>query len=176
MKKDSEMGQLYARNSDDTIGELWTQRERIGGIQYAASIATKWSDADLAAIGLFRLNEAEPVPAGKQIVGSEIVFNGTCFQRQNALEDIPAPSPLDYPLNPAQFDAILALLGITVEQIDAAIDTAINDPTHNAFAKAKVRKATAYRRENDLFALLGPIIGITDAQIDTAWMQAKDLH
>ncbi|MDF2369380.1 MAG: hypothetical protein P1V21_01175 [Rhizobiaceae bacterium] len=170
------MDQLYTRNPDNTLGARWTPRERIDGIQYAASIATKWSDAELAAIGLFRLIEAEPVPVGKQIVGSEIVFNGTCFQWQNTLEDIPLPSPLDFPLNPAQFDAILALLGITVEQIDVAIDTAINDPTQNAFAKAKVRKATVYRRENDLFTVLGPIVNITDTQIDEAWMQAKDLR
>lgn len=170
------MGQLYAKNSDDTIGDLWAPRERIGGIQYAASIATKWSDADLAVIGLFRLIEAGPVPAGKQIIGSEIVFNGTCFERQNTLEDIPEPSPQDFPLNPAQFDAILALLEITVEQIDTAIDTAITDPVDNAFAKAKVRKATAYRRDNDLFGLLAPLIGIADEQINQAWMQAKDFR
>lgn len=170
------MGQLYAKNSDDTIGDLWTPRERIGGIQYAASIAAKWSDVDLAGIGLFRLIDAGPVPAGKQIVGSEIVFNGTCFERQNTLEDIPEPSPQDFPLNPAQFDAILALLEITVEQIDTAIDAAISDSIDNAFAKAKVRKATAYRRDNDLFGLLAPLIGITDEQIDQAWMQAKDFR
>jgi len=80
------------------------------------------------------------------------------------------------PLNPAQFEAILSLIGITVEQIDAAIDSVITDPPSAAFAKAKVRKATAYHRDNELFDLLVPVMQITNEEIDTAWLQAQQFR
>lgn len=82
--------------------------------------------------------------------------------------------PVEYPLNPSQFEAILALLNITIEQIDAAVDKLPFTAAEKAFAKAKARKATSYHRDNELFGLLGPIMGISDASIDAAWMEAKD--
>ena len=84
--------------------------------------------------------------------------------------------PNNVPLNPAQFHAALHLMGLTVEQVEGAIDIAMADPAENAFAKAKVGKSLLYRRDDALFAALAPLLSITDQQIDDAWMQAKDFR
>ncbi len=61
-------------------------------------------------------------------------------------------------------------------QIDGAIDQIISDASANAFAKAKVRRATSYNRDNELFELLGPVLKIRTTEIDAAWLQAKDFR
>ncbi|MCY6380964.1 hypothetical protein [Hoeflea prorocentri] len=83
---------------------------------------------------------------------------------------------VDYPLSPAQFDVALSLMRITVEQIDMAIDEVINDPAENAFAKSKIRKSLEYERTDRLFSSLAPILGVSDAQIDEAWIHARDFR
>jgi hypothetical protein len=86
----------------------------------------------------------------------------------------PSTDPADYALNPAQFEAILSLLNVTVEQIDSAVDQLQFSDEQKAFAKARAHKATSYHRDNELFGLLGPILGISGTAIYAAWMTAKD--
>jgi len=135
-----------------------------------------WSNAD--GYSLATILDADAIPDGKRSVAKEVELISGSPKWVHTLKDIPPPStdPIDYPLNPAQFEAITSILGVTIEQIDGAIDMAIADPVDNAFAKAKARKSTEYNRDNPLFALLGPLLSLTDAQIDAAWMQAKDLR
>jgi len=135
-----------------------------------------WSNAD--GYSLATILDADAIPDGKRSVAKEVELISGSPKWVHTLKDILPPStdPIDYPLNPAQFEAITSILGVTIEQIDGAIDMAIADPVDNAFAKAKARKSTEYNRDNPLFALLGPLLSLTDAQIDAAWMQAKDLR
>jgi len=135
-----------------------------------------WSNDDGYSLAV--IADVDAIPEGKQSKGKVVEIVNGSPKWVHVLADIPALSadPTDYPLNPAQFDAILSLIGITVDQIDAAIDSVISDAVANAFAKAKVRKATSYNRDNELFGLLVPVMNITDAQIDAAWLQAKDLR
>ena len=84
--------------------------------------------------------------------------------------------PLTIPLNRFQFDAMLRILGLTDAAIEAAIDTAVTDPTENKVAKARYYKAEAYNRSHPLFALLAPEVGLTDAQIDAAWATAVTIN
>jgi len=135
-----------------------------------------WTNSD--GYSLATILDADAIPDGKRSTAKDVTLISGSPKWIHTLEDIPAPStdPIDYPLNPAQFEAILSLIGITVDQIDAAIDSVITDAAANAFAKAKVRKATSYHRDNALFALLTPVMDVTAAEIDTAWMQAKDFR
>lgn len=85
----------------------------------------------------------------------------------------PSTDPNDYPLQPFQFFALLGILGKT-DSVTAAID-AIPDATQRAVAKAKFQHSLSFDRSDPLFASLAPAVGLTDAEIDTAWMQAKDI-
>ena len=87
----------------------------------------------------------------------------------------PPPLPTETALTRVQFKAILAILGVTIDQVNAAIDAAITDPVQNAVAKARVTDSENYQRENPLFALLGPSLGFTDAELDAAWPTALSI-
>jgi hypothetical protein len=93
----------------------------------------------------------------------------------------PSTDPNDYRLEPFQFFAMLEIMGEAMDpvrdlkaEIETAID-AIEDTTQRAVARAKYQHVTLFHRDNPLFAQLAPSLGLTDAQIDAAWMQAKDI-
>lgn len=79
------------------------------------------------------------------------------------------PKPIDYPLKRWQFQAMVEFLGK-----GAAIETAINaipDAMQRAIAMARYKDSDIYERSDPLFAQLAPVVGLTDAEIDAAWMQ-----
>jgi hypothetical protein len=84
-------------------------------------------------------------------------------------------APTDIALNRVQFKSMLAILNITIDQIDAAIDSAITNATQNAIAKVKVVESELYRRDDPLFSSLAPAVGLTSEQIDAAWEQALQI-
>lgn len=75
-------------------------------------------------------------------------------------------------INRVQFKSMLALLGKEIDDVLTAIDAVITDPTQNVIAKIKVTDSDYYARDNALFSILGPILNLTDEQIDGAWEQA----
>lgn len=80
---------------------------------------------------------------------------------------------LKNPLKRWQFHAMLELLG-RAQAVQDAID-AIENPTHRAVAKAKLAHTDNFDRDDPLFDQLKDGVGLTDAEIDAAWMTAKDL-
>jgi hypothetical protein len=92
-----------------------------------------------------------------------------------AQEITPETIPTDIALNRVQFKSMLAILNITIDQINAAIDAAITDQTQNTIAKVKVTESELYHRNDPLFGALAPAIGLTAEQIDTAWEQALQI-
>ena len=89
--------------------------------------------------------------------------------------DAPSPStdPNDYPLQPYQFQAALKINGLT-DLLSNAITTTAN--TMEAIViSSKLEYSTIYLRSDPLFDQIGGLINLTSEQIDTIWMQAKDL-
>ena len=91
------------------------------------------------------------------------------------LQSRPIPPQPFMDLNPALFKTMLSVLGISIEQIQAAIDQAIANPLVATYAKNKVAGSTSYSRANPLFDQLAPLLGKTPANIDAAWRQAEEL-
>lgn len=85
----------------------------------------------------------------------------------------PQQTPQFNPLRRWQFHAMLGILGKSQAVADAM--DAKTDPTEREIAKAKLAHTDRFDRDDPLFdALKGPV-GLTDAEIDAAWMIAKDL-
>ncbi len=84
--------------------------------------------------------------------------------------------PVDYPLNKVQFKSALEELGLTVSQVKTAINGLDMTEKAKRIAKFKVSDSDVYRRDNELFNVLKGGFNLTDAQIDAAWMEAKDIH
>lgn len=126
--------------------EEW-RGERIDGIAHPRNIGQLWSDEELAAIGLERYTapKQEPVPV----------------------------DPLTLPISRVQFKAVLRIAGL-YDAVVAAID-AIDDPATKAVALTKFEDSDRYDRDDPLFAMLAPAIGVTDEQIDALWVQAQEI-
>jgi hypothetical protein len=82
------------------------------------------------------------------------------------------------PLTRFQFEMILELLGITQEQVFALIDNLDWTDMQKLVARKKVETGGndgRWSRENDLWDLLGPDLGVTKDQIDEKWKVAQAL-
>lgn len=85
----------------------------------------------------------------------------------------PSDDPKDHSLTAVQFHAMVSILGLTEAQILAAIDAGVSDPVLKAVVTQKYLRGQIFNREDEMFTLLGPALGLTQEQIDVAWMQAK---
>jgi hypothetical protein len=122
-------------------------------------------------------------PVGAQRTGSPAgwkVVSGKAIETVAPAPD-PSTDPNDYPLQPFQFFAMLEIMGQGMDpardlnaEIGAAID-AIPDTATRAVARAKYEHIEAFHRDNPLFAQLAPTLGLSDAEIEAAWMQAKEI-
>lgn len=83
--------------------------------------------------------------------------------------------PNIHPLNPFQFFTFLEQIGLSEAKVDQAIDQVESDASERIKHKRRFRHATSYRRDHPLLNSLVSAVGKTPAQIDTAWMAAKDL-
>lgn len=81
----------------------------------------------------------------------------------------PVAAPIYYPLRRWQFAAMVDVLGVA-QAIEDAI-ASIPDPLARAVALARYRESDLYRRDDPFFDHLAPLVGLTGAQIDAAWMQ-----
>ena len=81
--------------------------------------------------------------------------------------------PTNYRLTLVQFHAVLEIQGL-VGAVEAAID-AMTDAEQRALARSKMKHSTHFDRDDPLFEILAPAVGLTQDQIDALWMQAKDL-
>ncbi|MCB1460892.1 MAG: hypothetical protein KDJ90_00335 [Nitratireductor sp.] len=106
----------------------------------------------------------EGEPAGWAIVDDEAI---------ETVVPAPVADPTDTPLTPVQFFAMLDILGIRAA-IETAID-AIADDIQRAVARAKFERSASYHRDDALIAQIAPLVGISDAAIDTAWAQAQEI-
>lgn len=87
----------------------------------------------------------------------------------------PSTDPTDYELTAFQFFSFFDGIGLTEEVVDAAIDQVEPNVTKRIQHKRRFRHATSYRRDHPLLVSLVSAVGKTPAQIDIAWLVAKDL-
>ena len=85
----------------------------------------------------------------------------------------PSTNPADYPLQRYQFDAMLQIAGL--KSLVASTIAAITDPVQRDVAQAKYDDTQVFQRNDALLVQLAAAAGLTPAQVDGYWMQAKDL-
>ena len=84
------------------------------------------------------------------------------------------PAPECIPdATPRQFRQALVLMGISVNQIEAALDQ-LPEPTRS-LAQIEWEYSTAFIRTNPLVAQVGQLLGWTSEQLDALWKLAKTL-
>lgn len=125
-----------------------------------------WETGDYAIVEVTPMD----VPDGKRITGnpSYNLVDGM-MEETYTLEDMPPKGPIDYPLKRWQFRAMVAYLDKGTE-IEASINL-LPDAMERAVAMARYKDSDVYERDDPLFDQLAPVVGLTDAEIDAAWMQ-----
>lgn len=97
------------------------------------------------------------------------VWNGSAWK--------PKPEvPTGFQLNAFQFFTFMDRIGLTEAMVDIAIDQATSDADMRIEHKRRFRHALMFNRDHPLLVALVPLVGKTEAEIDTAWMAAKDLR
>ena len=114
------------------------------------------------------------------VVVDDLEVFGGYTDNENGTFSAPAPdpiNPLDEPLNQVQFFTLLEFaFGKNEQDVVAVIESAISDPMQRIAAKNKFLKSVSYHRNNELFSILAPALGITNEQIDAAWAQALTIE
>lgn len=82
---------LYVETSN--IFAPWAG-ESINGKRYPPAVEN-WSDTQLAEVGLYRPQEAEPVPGGKIVISRSVQRVDGVVRWVNELADAPEPDPAD---------------------------------------------------------------------------------
>lgn len=86
---------------------------------------------------------------------------------------VPSTDPNDYPLQRYQFLAMLTI-GNLASLVEPAV-ASITDPVQKAVAQAKFDATQVFQRDDPMLVMLATAAGLTSAQVDAYWMQAKGL-
>jgi len=104
------------------------------------------------------LEAAEAFAAGEEIVTEERA-------------ELAAPVPEE--VTPRQIRQALILSGVSLEQIEQALDT-LSEPT-KSLAKTEWEYSIAFQRSRPLVAQVGQMLGWTSTQLDDLWRFASTL-
>ena len=151
-------------------------------IQYPANYTALATPDELAAIGVKQIVEPDPVPSGHKYLGSQIVDVDGLPVRENITEPF-TEAELAAQLAAKRVGTIVSMwqarralkaqgLLSTVQQ---AIDS-IPDPDERETAQIDWEYATEVRRVSPLIASLGPVLRLSDEQIDALFEAAAAIQ
>lgn len=147
----------------------------IDGVLHPPGIEQHWTAPELAAVGLYAPEPADPVPEGKIVVSTSVVRVGGVVKFVNVLEDAPTPTPDDVPLSMRQLRLGLLLIGGFPATFIQDTIAAIPDPTERAVAQIWYEETSTVEWSHPMTQQLIAAAGITPEQAAAMWMQAKDL-
>ena len=88
----------------------------------------------------------------------------------------PAPPPAPLPaITRRQLRLALLRFGVTGDQVEAHIAAMPGTPIEREAAMIEWRDSGTYERNHPLVIALGAALGLTEAQIDAAWMEAATI-
>lgn len=91
------------------------------------------------------------------------------------LPDPPPPPPPMPDITRRQLRLALLHLGVTSDQVEAQIAAMPRTPIEREAAMIEWRDSLTYQRDHWLVGALGATLGMTEAQIDDAWMEAAKI-
>lgn len=169
---------LYYKNQDDTIGLTW-KGEPIDGVRHPKAVEKLWSDAELAAVGLYKkvvntvdnsttvntkTEISDPVFDGEKFVVTETVSDQTTEEIKDSL---PA-------LTPRQLRLGLLAAGYNDTAIRAKLNTIV-EPELREAALIEWEFAGAFLRTNPILIAVAASLGLSDDDINVLWINAMEL-
>ena len=151
----------------------WDGRH-INDVRYPRSVEWLWTAPQLGAIGLYRPEPPDPIPEGKRSTGQTVQIVAGVVKVVHALEDIPAPTPADFPLTMRQLRLGLFLNGYSEDFILDTVN-AMTDPAQKGVAKIWYEETSQVLWEHEMTQALIAATGISPEAATVMWLQAKDL-
>lgn len=112
---------------------------------------------------------------GVKMVNGELVPMSQHDLMQVMRDKAEAVTNLMPQINGTQLRLALLGLGVTAAQVEAAIDAVPGDAVQRETARIQWEYATSFQRQHPLIATIGAALGMTEAQIDEAWLHAATL-
>lgn len=141
------------------------------GVQYPTKIFTRWDDAELASVGIYRvIKEDIPTPEGKQVVSYTYSIEGNIAKATPVFEDIPKYVPES--VSRAQGKAALYSAGLL---------QAVEDYIEGLVGEEKVRATLAFnetnewRRDSPFLIQAATTLGLTEQQLDNLFILADSI-
>lgn len=141
------------------------------GVQYPTKIFTRWDDAELASVGIYRvIKEDIPTPEGKQVVSYTYSIEGNIAKATPVFEDIPRYVPES--VSRAQGKAALYSAGLL---------QAVEDYIEGLVGEEKVRATLAFNETNEwhrdspFLTQAATTLGLTEEQLDNLFILADSI-
>lgn len=120
------------------------------------------------------LNQYSRMPDFVAHVQQQLAFEFALSQATE--EEVLPASPLSKPLDRIQFEFMVNKLGLTIAQIEAAVDSVPNlSEDEKTLAKVLVRSGTKFVRSHPFMQLVPPLAGVTEEQLDEAWAAGTEV-
>ncbi len=161
---------MLFRIIDDQLVQ-W-QGEVIDNVRHPLSII-KWSDEELAVIGLYKVQDADPIPEGKVLVGRNIQLIDGRPKYVNLLGDPVVQGPGNFDLTARQLRLGLVRNGISLAAVQAMID-GIEDPMIRDEAQIYWEYSSHVNWDHPMTQTLMGMLGIPQENMAYMWMMAKD--
>lgn len=146
----------------------WTGQP-INGVRHPSNIESIWNAEDLNAAGLY-VPVTPTVPSGQIVTHKVVQRVDGVVTWVYTLESAPLRD-----LNRIQFEFMVEKLRLS-DAIDAAIEampeTTDVEDSAKIMARVLFRSGDRFERTHPLFSVLAPAIGLTEEQIDQAWLTA----
>ncbi len=153
----------------------WNPAEPINGTRYPPNIGELWAAADLAALGLYAPEPADPTPEGMIVTGTTVQRVGDVVKFVSAFEDAPALTPADVPLTMRQMRLGLLLIGgFPRTFIQDAID-AIPDAAERDVAQIWYEETSVVEWDHPMTQQLIAAAGLPQEQAAAMWLEARNL-
>lgn len=164
---------------------LTPKRIVIDDIRYPAAIFTKWSDAELAAIGIYRVKfPDDPIPEGKVIDHYTYVIEGDVCQATPVYVDAPEPV-VEVPEEVEGWQAEVAMKLTKLDDQDSNsqsvwdrtmdIVEAMEDEAMKLTARTVLERGRV-RRDSQMLATLSVQIPLSSEQVDSLFIFADSLE
>lgn len=119
-------------------------------------------------------NQYSRMPDFVAHVRSQLEFQSILIQATE--EEVLPASPLTKSLDRIQFEFMVNKLGLTISQIEAAVDSVPSlSEDEKTLAKVLVRSGTKFVRDHPFMQLVPPLAGVTEQQLDEAWSAGTEV-
>lgn len=141
------------------------------GVQYPTKIFTRWGDAQLASVGIYRvIKEDIPTPEGKQVVSYTYSIEGNTAKATPVFGDIPKYVPES--VSRAQGKAALFSAGL-LQTVEEYIEGLTGED--KIIANLAFNETTEWRRDSPFLIQAATVLGLSSEQLDNLFILAESI-